>query len=99
MKNWKSVGSALLKGLLCMALVAPMTVSCYDDAALWEEIEGIKGEIQKLQDQLNGQIKALNDLLEGGDITIAECVKNNDGSYQITLSNGTKFTVLPEGIT
>ena len=76
MKNWKSVGSALLKGLLCMALVAPMTVSCYDDAALWEEIENIKGDIQKLQDQLNGQIKALNDLLEGGDITIAECVKN-----------------------
>ena len=99
MQKWKSVGSALLKGLLCMALVAPMMVSCYDDAALWEEIENIKGDIQKLQDQLNGQIKALNDLLEGGDITIAECVKNNDGSYQITLSNGTEFTVLPEGKT
>lgn len=99
MKNWKSVGSAFLKGLLCVALVAPMAVSCYDDTALWEEIEGIKGDIQKLQEQLNGQIKALNDLLEGGDITIAECVKNNDGSYQITLSNGTKFTVLPEGKT
>lgn len=83
-----------MRGLLCVALVAPAATSCYDDQALWAEIENINTKLESLEASLNGQIETLNDLLAGGDITVSSCEKQNDGSYNITLSNGTSFTVL-----
>lgn len=96
MKNFKSTVMTFAKGLLSVALVASMVTSCYDDSALWAEIEGINTKLNDLETSLNNQIKTLNDLLAGGDITISECTKNADGTYNITLSNGTKFSVFPQ---
>lgn len=96
MRTWKTSGSALIRGFLCFALVAPAATSCYDDQALWAEIENINTKLESLEASLNGQIETLNELLAGGDITISTCLKNSDGSYDITLSDGTSFTVLSE---
>ncbi len=85
-----------IKGLLLFCFVSPMFVSCSDIKELWEKVEDIESRLDSIQNDLNAQIEAMNALLEGGDITIAKCEKNDNGSYSITLSNGTEFTVMPE---
>ena len=97
MKLFKTTVKSLLSGLLCITMAAPMVVSCYDDTAIWEEIDGINGRLNDLEAKLNGQIQALSDLVAGGDILISSLDKKEDGSYLVTLSNGTKFSVLPAG--
>ena len=94
MKISEKSKNLFLRGFLLLFLVCPMAVSCYDDSALWDEMEEIKDRLDSLETGLNGQIEALSALLEGGDITIARCVKNDNGSYSLTLSDGTEFTVL-----
>lgn len=96
MKTWKTLGSFCVKTLLSAAMLVPAVTSCYDDSKIWAEIEDINTKLDELTASLNGQIEALNALLAGGDITIAECTRNNDGTYQITLSNGTEFSVFPQ---
>ena len=94
MKMSEKSKNIFFKGFLLLLLVCPMAVSCYDDSALWDEMEGIKERLDSLETGLNGQIEALSALLKGDDITIARCVKNDNGSYSLTLSDGTEFTVL-----
>ena len=96
MKNLRTAVMTIAKGLLSVALVASMLTSCYDDSALWAEIEGINTKLEDLEESLNNQIQVLNDLLAGGDITISECTANADGTYKITLSNGRSFSVFPQ---
>lgn len=84
----------LIKGLLLFCFVSPIFVSCSDIKELWEKVEVIESRLDSIQNDLNAQIVAMNALLEGGDITIAKCEKNDNGSYSITLSNGTEFTVM-----
>jgi hypothetical protein len=72
-----------------------MFVSCADIKELWGKVEEIENRLDSLEKGLNDQIEAMTALLEGGDITIAKCKKNDNGSYSIKLSNGTEFTVFP----
>ena len=96
MKNLRTAVMTFAKGLLSVALMTSMVTSCYDDSALWAEIEGINTKLEDLEESLNNQIQVLNDLLAGGDITISECTANSDGTYRITLSNGKSFSVFPQ---
>lgn len=96
MKTSKNFGHAILKGLLMVLFLSPVVTSCFDDSELWEKIDQIEARLDSLEAGLNGQIQAFSDFLAGGDITISDCLKNADGSYAITLSNGTKFTMLPD---
>ncbi|MBO5074055.1 MAG: hypothetical protein J6C35_01930 [Bacteroidales bacterium] len=48
------------------------------------EIDGINGDIAELLGKVNGLV------------TVKECKTNANGEYEITLSDGTKFTVYPE---
>lgn len=98
MNTMKTFLASFAKGLTCLFMAAAFT-SCYDDAALWAELEEINTKLEDLEASLNGQIEALNDLLAGGDITISECEENEDGSYNVTLSNGTEFSVFPKNKT
>ena len=83
------------KALICL-LVAPLTVSsCFDDSEIWETLNEHEAQLNELQAQLNNQADAMAALLSDGS-TIASCVKQNDGSYLVTLSNGTKFKVLAQ---
>ena len=98
MKTFKTTVKSLLSGLLCVAMSAPMLTSCYDDSAIWGEIDEITGRLDELDERLSGQIQAFNDLVAGGDLLIKSLQKQSDGSYVVTLSNGTTFGVLPTGI-
>lgn len=93
MKNW---ADSLLKSLAVILVTVPMLSSCYDDSALWEKIDDMEFRLDSLENNLNGQVEALNALMSNGS-TISTCVQQEDGSYVIELSNGRKFTVLPEG--
>lgn len=94
MKIFKNVPATLLKACLYLAFVAPMFSSCVDGDEIWDKIEEIEGRLDSLEKGLNGQIEAMTALLKGGNITIAKCSQNENGSYTIKLSNGTEFTVL-----
>lgn len=85
-----------LKSVLCLVLACPMVMSCYDDEALWDKVNDMENRLNELEAELTSQVEALNALLSDGS-TISSCKKNADGSYTVTLSNGTKFNVLPEG--
>lgn len=84
------------KALLGAMLVAPAVTSCYDDSAIWDKFDDIENRIDSLANELNKQVEALNVLVKDGAV-IADCVENKDGSYTVTLTNGTSFKVMPEG--
>lgn len=99
MKTFKSSAMSLLAGLCCICLSVPVLDSCTDADALWSEIDEIKSRLDNLEKDLNDQIQAFNELMENGDLTIKSFEKNaNTGSYIVTLSNGTTFSVLPAGV-
>lgn len=58
--------------MVLTALACPVFTSCYNDAALWDEIEGIHGDVATLEQKLaaleaklNTDLQALKTLLEG----------------------------------
>ena len=82
------------KALIC--LLAPLAVSaCFDDSEIWDTLNEHEAQLNELQAQLNNQADAMTALLSDGS-TIKTCVKQGDGSYLVTLTNGTKFKVLPQ---
>lgn len=92
----KNLTKLFLKSVLCAVLVIPALNSCVDDDALWDKINELEFRLDSLETNLNKQVEALNALTKDGS-TISSCKKNSDGSYLIELSDGTKFTVMPEG--
>lgn len=92
----KTIMNAFMKAMVVSLLVLPMMTSCFDDSLLWDSINKIEHRLDSLENSLNQQFQALNTLIDSK-TTIAACEKNSDGSYDVTLSNGMKFTVLPDG--
>ena len=84
------------KALLSMLVVPIVLLSCYDDSAIWQSMHELENSLNELKAQLEGQAEAMSALLTNGS-TIKSCVKQNDGSYLITLSNDVKFKVLAPG--
>lgn len=84
------------KVLLCLMMTAPALSSCYDDSALWESMEEVVGRLDKLEADLSSQADGLASLLSEF-TAVRSCVKQADGSYLITLTDDTKFKVLPQG--
>lgn len=79
------------------SLMASSVVSCqYDDTLLWDEVNSIKQELADLRYQLETELNAIKDLVNGL-VTIKDVKQQNDGSKLITLSDGTKITVYPKG--
>lgn len=92
----KNVFRQTVKALLSVMVVPFMLVSCYDDSALWKQMEALENSINELKAQLEGQAEAMTALLSDGS-TIKSCVAQSDGSYLLTLSNEVKFKVLAPG--
>ena len=91
----KRIMNLLFKTAICAVAVVPMLSSCFNADEMWDKIDKIEHRLDSLENSLNQQFDALNSLLDGK--TISSCEKNSDGSYDVTLSNGTKFTVLADG--
>ena len=89
----------LMKGfagaLLALAVSAPVLTSCFDDTDIWEAMGELTDRVEKLEADLQAQANAIATLLSDGS-TVAKCDKQKDGSYLVTLSDGTKFKVMPE---
>ena len=70
------------------------------------DIADLDQRLKDLETRLNSELQALQTLLEGkiaalqgqvdGLVTVSSCNAKADGSYEITLSDGSKFTVYPE---
>ena len=96
--------------MVLAALACPVLTSCSKINDRFEEIESNIADLDQrltdLESRLNSELTALQSLLEGqiaklqGEvdklITVSSCDAKNDGSYEITLSDGSKFTVYPE---
>ena len=71
-----------------------------------EELGSLKDKVEALEKRLNDEVAALQTLIESkvaalkGEmdalVTVSKCEKKDDGSYHITLSDGSGFTVYPE---
>ena len=81
--------------LLALAVSAPVLTSCFDDTEIWEAMGELTDRVEKLEADLEAQANAIAALLSDGS-TVAKCDKQKDGSYLVTLSDGTKFKVMPE---
>ena len=77
--------------------VALSSVSCqYDDTDLWNEIDSIKQELADLRTQIESELNAIKELVNG-QVTVTNVQQQADGSKQIILSDGTKISVYPKG--
>lgn len=92
----KTLKNLLAKVSILGVAVLPMLNSCYDDSSIWDKFDEIENRLETLEQSLNEQIQALSTIIDGK-TTVTSCEKNADGSYKVTLSNGAKFTVLPDG--
>lgn len=91
--NIKSVATLMSAA----ALIAFSSVSCqYDDTALWGEVNSIKQELADLRLQLETELNAIKDLVNG-QVTVKEVKQQNDGSKVVILSDGSKITIYPKG--
>lgn len=71
-----------------------------------EELGTLEERVAALEQKLNNEVAALKTMIENkvaaldgkieALVTVSKCEKKADGSHEITLSDGTKFTVYPE---
>ena len=89
---------AVVASVLMTAVVSSSMVSCqYDDGPLWEQINNMKQEIADLRQQLEDELNAIKDMVNGL-VTITDVKQQQDGSKQIILSDGTKINVYPKAV-
>lgn len=78
-------------------LSAALLTACYDDTRVWNELDGLEGRIETLEElctKLNteiGEIKTIVNALNAGDYVTA--VKEVTGGYQIDFKNAASITI------
>ena len=77
-----------------VAVACPLVVSCYDDSELWEQVNDLAIRVLALEEKLNNELAALNDMLKNN-VTITSCTMQSDSTYKIKLSTGVQFVVDP----
>ena len=101
-------GSMILAALACPVFTSCYDDSALNDRI--DKVEGdiadLDQRLKDLETRLNSELQALQTLLEGkiaalqgqvdGLVTVKSCTAKTDGTYEITLSDGSKFTVYPE---
>lgn len=78
---------------LLIFFLSVMLSGCYDDSGIWDRFDKVEDELELLKSRLNDELKALKDMLDGT-VSIAECTANEDGTYDLELSNGVSLTVM-----
>ncbi len=87
-----------LLSIFALAGVLFSLTSCeYDDADLWDAVNGIKDRVETLEKasaQMNADIKSLQSIVEAlqNKVTITEVVSTENG-YKISFSDGTEATI------
>ena len=101
-------GSMILAALACPVFTSCYDDSALNERL--DKVEGdiadLDQRLKDLETRLNSELQALQTLLEGkiaalqgqvdGLVTVKSCNAKTDGTYEITLSDGSKFTVYPE---
>ena len=92
--NIKSVATLMSAA----ALIAFSSVSCqYDDTALWNEVNSIKQELADLRLQLETELNAIKDLVNG-QVTVKEVKQQGAGIALYAANVVYKHSVLKEGL-
>lgn len=91
----KKIVKGTLGAMLALAVCSPLLTSCYDDSELWNALEGVTDRVVQLEKDLKSQADAISSLVGAGS-AVSKCEMQADGSYLVTLSDGTKFKVLPQ---
>ncbi len=86
---------------VCAALVCPLAVSCaeelsYDDTELREQIDMIITKLYELEQKMNDEIQALEDMLKGKVMITDVETDATTGITTVTLTNGRELQLLPE---
>lgn len=88
---------------MCVGAMTLFAVSCYDDSALWGEVDRLDGRIDSLAAALNDDVAALTALAADVDALEAKLaavkVETSDkGVTTLTLSDGTTLTLSANGV-
>ena len=79
--------------VLSMALVAALTISCYDDSKVWEKLDSLEAKLAELTSQVNS-VSSIISALEKN--VYVKAVTEVTGGYEIEFTNGEKVTVKDE---
>ena len=93
----KKAFRSILAGALAL-----LTVSCYDDSALREEISGLDERVTAIEATLSAEVGGINDLLSRiesleGKIAAIK-VETKDGVTTLTLSDNSKVVLAKNGV-
>ncbi len=94
MKIFNEIGKSALRLVAALAVACPLVVACYDDSELWEQVNDLAVRVLALEEKLNVELKALNDMLSKS-VTISSCDMQKDSTYLVKLSTGVEFVVDP----
>ena len=75
---------------MSMALVAALTISCYDDSKVWEKLDSLEAKLAELTSQVNS-VSSIISALEKN--VYVKTVTEVTGGYEIEFTNGEKVTV------
>ena len=95
MNFFTNLKASFIKILFLVMAACALTVSCYDDSELREQIDLIVDKIFELETKLNNEIDALSEMIKGKAL-ISSVSTDVDGVTTIILSNGTELTLYPE---
>ncbi len=95
----ENLGKLFRRMALCAAVIFPMATSCadpYDDTEIRDKIDMIINKLYELEQRMNDEFGALNDLLEG-QLFISSALRDTEtGVTTITLSDGRTLELLPK---
>ena len=75
---------------MCMALVASLAISCYDDTKVWEKLDSLEAKLTELTSQMNS-VSSIVSALESK--VYVKAVNAVTGGYEIEFTDGKKVTV------
>lgn len=84
--------------LLWMLLVIGAVACKYDDDALWDKVNSLDDRIASLEErlnQMNSDITSMSTIVNAleNSVTVSNVKSNEDGSHEITFSDGKKITI------
>ena len=86
----------MIRAALVAVMTVPAAVSCFDPSGLQEQIDMLIDELKSLEERLNTEIGALNQMLKGT-VHITNISRDAaTGITTVTLSDGKTLQLLPE---